>query len=649
MRAGGITRIVVAGHVDHGKSTLVGRLLCDTGQIPCDRKEKVRRICEKTGRRFEFAFLLDAFEEEQKQGITIDSSEIGWRFKGRTFIFIDTPGHKELLKNMVTGASRADAAILLLDASEGIRDQFRRHSYILKMLGLAKVIVAVNKMDVVSYSAGVYKKVDSEVRDFFKKNGISPVAVVPLCALNGDNVFEKSAKMKWYKGGTLCEAVYGSCSGAAAPAGPLRFSVQDVYKAGEKRICAGRVESGVLKAGQKIRFSPSGETTVVRSIEKWNEPARSRAREGESIGITLSDPVLVERGAVGSAMERPPNVSDLLHANIFWMGDLPMSAGKVYSLKLAAQEVNCRIDSIEKVINASTFEEIKSAGNSVAKNDVGSIVIKLEKPLAFDEFSGNAPMGRFVVADGGRVCGGGIVVKDSLRRAPVSEKRRTGRVFLEKSRVTGEEREKRNSHRAFVIWLTGLSGAGKSTVAKELEKALFTNNAQVFFLDGDNIRSGINRDLGFSSQDRLENIRRVGEIARLFADAGIITVTAFISPYGEDREMARKIIGPARFIEVFLDCPLEVCAGRDLKGLYKKARKGEILNFTGVNAPYEKPKNPDITIRTDKMTVKESVDEILEYLRARKGIAQAGRLPEPARPGAARRGIAETFFRKGPA
>jgi bifunctional enzyme CysN/CysC len=609
-------KIVIAGHVDHGKSTLVGRLLSDTGQVPEDRKVKVEKICRQTGKRFEFAFLLDAFEEEQAQGVTIDYTEIRWHFKGTRFLLIDTPGHKEFSKNMVTGASRADAAVILLDAAEGIREQFRRHSHILAMLGLDKIVVAVNKMDLIGYDKRRFAAIDAEVRSFLGKIGIPPAAVVPLCSIRGENLLAPAASMPWYRGRSLAAELLRLKPGKKAARLPLRFSVQDVYKFDEKRIYAGRVESGTITKGQKIKFLPSGKETRVKTIEMWPGPGARTAARGECAGLTFEDPLFLERGEIGVDSRPAPFVSDIVPANIFWMGERPLTPGLSYTFRLATQETGCRLVSVENVIDAATFEKLDAAEDSIARNNMGDVTLKLDKPLVFDEFAKIDVMGRFVLADEGRVCGGGIVLKDARERLRYQGVKSRA-LFTEKSGITREAREARNGHPGFTVWFTGLSGSGKSTIARELEKKLFAGGAQVYVLDGDNIRQGINKDLGFSSADRVENIRRLGEIARLFSDAGVAVITAFISPFGSDRDLARGAIGAGRFVEVFLDCPLKVCEERDPKGLYKKARQGEIVNFTGVHSPYEAPVAPDLTLRTDKVSAAAAVGTIIEFLKKR--------------------------------
>jgi bifunctional enzyme CysN/CysC len=377
------------------------------------------------------------------------------------------------------------------------------------------------------------------------------------------------------------------------------------------------MESGSIKKGQQVRFLPSGKETSIKTIEKWLEPGLRTAKHGECIGVTLADPLFVERGEIAVGYRHAPIVSEIVRANIFWMGASPLAAGRTYKFRLAAQEAVCRLVSVENVIDASTFEKMDASEDVIAKNNMGDVTLQLDRPLVFDEFSKIAALGRFVLVEGNGISGGGIILSDAQARFPEREIK-NHKVFLEKRGVTKEAREKRNGHPGFTIWLTGLSGSGKSTIARELEKTLFKAGAQVYVLDGDNIRRGINRDLGFSSSDRAENIRRLSEIAALFSDAGIAVITAFISPFESDREKARETIGRENFIEVFVDCPLEVCEKRDPKGLYKKARRGEVLNFTGVHAPYEPPLRPDITLHTDKLSAGAAAARILDLLKERR-------------------------------
>lgn len=606
------TKIVIVGHVDHGKSTLVGRLLSDTGQVFPERVEKVKNICEQNGKKFEFAFLLDAFEEEQKEGITIDKTEIPWVHEGKEFLIIDTPGHKEFLKNMISGASTAETALIMLDAHEGIKEQFKRHSYIVSMLGIQNVIVVINKMDLVNWSENHFARLRADVDRIYKEMKIDPSEVLPVSAFLGENLLQKSDKLSWYKGPTLAQALIQTTKRIKNKKNNLRFSLQDVYKFDEKRIYAGKIESGCIAIGDEIKFLPSGSISRIRSIEGWNHSVPLlTAEEGASTGFTLEDPLFLERGEIGfKVKEQAPVATFQVHASIFWMGTKPLTSGKNYKFKMATQETDCKIESIFNVFSPQTFDDEiqkKSESLKLDNGEAGEIIIKFQKNIVCDNFKDFPNTGRFVLLDDYRIVGGGVILSSN-----------TIQVFREKSELTSQERALHYGHKGAVLWLTGLSGAGKSTIAKTLEKKLFLQNAHMIVLDGDNLRKGVCRDLGFSAEDRKENIRRTGEMAKLLADSGLIAVAALISPFTSDREMVKTLMGETTFIEIFVDCPLEECEKRDSKGLYKKARAGEIKGFTGIDSTYEAPVHPDILINSKKFTPDEAVDEILTYLSRQK-------------------------------
>lgn len=606
------TKIVIAGHVDHGKSTLVGRLLSDTGQVFPERIEKVKNICEQNGKKFEFAFLLDAFEEEQKEGITIDKTEIPWLHEGKEFLIIDTPGHKEFLKNMISGASTAETALIMLDALEGIKEQFKRHSYIVSMLGIQNIIVVINKMDLIDWSEKEFNKLQTEVEKIYAGMKISASRIVPVSAFLGENLLSKSARLSWYSGPTLAEALIEVTGKQKIKKSDLRFSLQDVYKFDDKRIYAGKIESGSLAVGDEILFLPSGSTSRIKTIEGWNNKAPVQtAREGASTGFTLEDPLFLERGEIGcKSTETAPAITFQAHASVFWMSGKALLPGKNYKFKMATQETDCKIESIFNVFNPQAFdEEIKN--NLVRQNlqngEAGEIIIKFQKNIVCDNFKELPNTGRFVLMDEYQIVGGGVILSAN-----------TIQVFREQSELTAEERTAHYGHKGAVLWLTGLSGAGKSTIAKSLEKKLFLHKAHAMVLDGDNLRKGVCRDLGFSAEDRKENIRRTGEMSKLVADSGLIAIAALISPFTSDREMVRTLMGETAFIEIFIDCPLEECEKRDSKGLYKKARAGEIKGFTGIDSDYEVPLHPEMTINSRKLTPEEAVDTIFHYLSQKK-------------------------------
>ncbi len=610
-------KIVIVGHVDHGKSTFVGRLFHDTGSLPEGKLEQLQKIAERRGTPFEWANLMDALQSERDQNITIDTAQIWFHTSKRQYVIIDAPGHKEFLKNMVTGAANAEAALLLIDAHEGVQENSRRHGYLLHLLGIRQIAVLVNKMDLEDYSAEKFQQIETEYRVWLKSIGLEPKVFIPIAAKHGDNIASRSAKMPWWQGPTVLEILDDFNVSERPNDQPLRMPIQDVYRFDERRILAGRVEAGSIKVGDKLIFSPTNKTSTVKTIERWNSPATNEARVGESIGITLTEQIFVARGAVAALESSPPFELSSFKARVFWLGKKPFTKGKTYKLKLATQEVECSIDSISRVIDASTLETVSREVGEVfvGRHEAAELTIHTKKPVAFDIHADIATMGRFVIVDGFDLSGGGIIAADSYPRRTHDSKTKSDNIYWSAGKVTSGQRELRNNHLGCVLWLTGLSGAGKSTIATELERELFNLGRHVYVLDGDNVRHGLGSDLGFSPKDRAENIRRVGEVSKLFADAGVICITAFISPYRADRDLVRKIIPADRFIEVYVNSPLEVCERRDPKGLYARARANEIKEFTGISAPYEAPASAEIELRTDQLTVPESVAKILDFLQ----------------------------------
>jgi bifunctional enzyme CysN/CysC len=610
-------KIVIVGHVDHGKSTFVGRLFHDTGSLPEGKLEQLQKVAERRGVPFEWANLMDALQSERDQNITIDTAQIWFRTPKRQYVIIDAPGHKEFLKNMITGAANAEAALLLIDAHEGVQENSRRHGYLLNLLGISQIAVLVNKMDLESYSESRFNQIEAEYRAWLRGIGVEPKVFLPIAAKHGDNIAGRSPNMRWWQGPTVLDTL-DEFKVAELPKNlPLRFPIQDVYRFDERRIFAGRIESGSLKVGDKLVFSPTNKTSTVKSIERWNAPPSDTASAGESVGITLREQIFVARGAIAALDSSPPFELSSFKARLFWLGKQPFTKGKTYKLKLATQEVECHIESIDKVIDASTLETVSRKQNEifVGRHEVAELTLHTRKPIAFDVHAEIVPTGRFVIVDGFDVSGGGIIAADNYPRRTHDTTTKSDNIYWSRGRVTGAQRELRNGHVGCVIWLTGLSSSGKSTIASELERELFNLGRHAYVLDGDNIRHGLGSDLGFSPKDRTENIRRVGEVAKLFAEGGFICVTAFISPYRSDRELARKLMPPGRFIEVFVNAPLDVCEQRDPKGLYAKARAKEIKEFTGISAPYEQPVSPEIELRTDQLSVAESVARILDYLQ----------------------------------
>lgn len=609
-------KVVFVGHVDHGKSTLIGRILHDTGSLPEGKVARIRQACAAEGMEFEYAFLLDALLEEQAQNITIDTTQIPFRTSKRRYVIIDAPGHREFLKNMITGAASADGAVLVVAANEGVREQSRRHAYLLSLLGIQQIVVVVNKMDAVDFAESVFREIEREYGAFLNSLGLRARTFIPASARSGGNVAERGSNLNWFAGPTLLEAFDRFDAISAPERQPLRFCVQDIYRFDERRIVAGRVESGALRVGDQLVFSPANKASTVASIEAWSAPQRAHASAGESIGITLREQIFVERGYVASHQEERPIEANRFRAELFWLAETPLRTHKPYTLQLATQSVNSQVVAIEQVMDSATLEIRAGEFDELARNEVGRLTIQTRAPLVIDNHDRVPALGRFVLIDDDRICGGGIVFGGVYTsRAEVKSKN----IFWSEAKITAERRAQQNGHRGAVVWLTGLSGAGKSTIAQALETELFARGMHTYVLDGDNIRHGLNSNLGFSPDDRVENIRRVSEVAKLMADAGTIAITAFISPYRHDRRRAREIAleANAEFVEVFVDAPLRVCEERDPKQLYKKARAGEIRDFTGIDAPYEPPEDAEITVRTDEQDVAESVETILQRLLPR--------------------------------
>ena len=609
-------KIVIVGHVDHGKSTFVGRLFHDTGSLPEGKLEQLQKVAERRGVPFEWANLMDALQSERDQNITIDTTQIWFRTPKRQYVIIDAPGHKEFLKNMITGAANAEAALLLIDANEGIQENSRRHGYLLNLLGIRQIAVLVNKMDLEGYSEEKFNAIEAEYRVWLKSIGVTPKLFIPIAAKHGDNIATRSANMPWYRGATVLETLDQFNVTDLPLNQPLRFPIQDVYRFDERRILAGRVESGRIRVGDRLIFSPTNKTSTVKTIERWSAPNSDDASAGESIGVTLTEQIFVERGAVAALESAPPYELNRFKARLFWLGRQPLRAGRPYKLKLATQEAECFVESIDKVIDASTLDTVDrpAAERVVARHEVGELVLRTKRPIAFDAHSDIVVTGRFVIVDGLEVSGGGIVVDDHYPRRSSDTTAKSQNIFWSEAKITSQQRSDRNGHRGRVLWLTGLSGSGKSTLATELERELFTQGKHAYVLDGDNVRHGLCKDLGFTPADRTENIRRVGEVARLMADAGLICITAFVSPYREDRDLVRSLMKPGEFVEIFVDAPLDVCEQRDPKGLYAKARANEIPEFTGISAPYEAPLTPELVLKTGELTVQESISKILELL-----------------------------------
>ena len=548
-----LLRLVIVGHVDHGKSTLVGRLLSDTGTLPEGKLDFIRDICKQQGKEFEFAFLLDALEEEQEQGITIDTSQIFFSTAQRKYVIIDAPGHKEFLKNMVTGAADAEAALLMIDANEGVQEQSRRHGYILKLLGLTQVAVVINKMDLVDYDEKVYSKIRTEYTAFLDSLGIEAREFIPVSAKLGVNIAALKDEMPWYKGPTVLNMVDQFEKKPPPDHLPFRFPVQDVYKFDERRIIAGRVESGKLKTGDRVIFSPSNKQAVVKSIEAWSVPEQPNvATSSESIGFTLDEQIFVERGDVCSLMDQLPIVSTTFDANVFWMGKRNLEKGRKFTLKLNTQEVECEVVDFKKAIDASTLETLTNQ-DYIAKNDVAELTLKTRTPVAFDLFGSIATTGRFVLVDEFDVCGGGIITTytPATKSDKLRDEVRTRDFNWIKSDITPDERAYRNGHRAALILVTGDPGSGKGPLARILEHSLFQNNFQSYLLDRRNVNLGVGADLDDPKNNgESESVRRLGEVAKLFLDAGHVVISTSNAFHQEDQADLRLLANPYQVVEI---------------------------------------------------------------------------------------------------
>jgi bifunctional enzyme CysN/CysC len=605
--------LVFVGHVDHGKSTLIGRLLFDTQSVPDGKAERIQAACKAEGMAFEYAFLLDALLEEQAQNITMDTTRVPFRTPRRNFTIIDAPGHKEFLKNMITGAASADAAVLLVDAAEGVREQTRRHAYLLSLLGLGQVAVAVNKMDLVGYDAEVFGRIRAELGGHLEKLGIVPAHFIPLSAKLGEGLLRPSDRMPWYAGPALLPALEAFRPAPPPSGAPMRFFVQDVYRFDARRIVAGLVVSGSLSVGDGIEFHPGNKRSRVKSIETWpvsagRAGARVSAGTARSAAITLEDELFVERGQVGAPPDSPPDEARQFTARIFWLHAEPVRIGDTLPLRLGAQQAEARVVAILRTVDAVSLEPASGQPSEVRRHEVAEVRLRVRRPLAFDAAGRIPALGRFVLMKGRRIAGGGVI--DAAQRdEPASD---GGRPIKLSSRAA------LLGHRGAVIWLTGLSGSGKSTLSQALEGELFRRGILPVVLDGDVLRTGLCRGLGFSDEDRKENIRRAAEAALLMAETGAVVIAALISPFREDRRIAadRCRERGVPFAEVYINAPLSECERRDPKQLYKRARAGLIPSFTGIDSPYEPPLSPDLELRTDRESVEKSVERLSQLALA---------------------------------
>jgi bifunctional enzyme CysN/CysC len=600
-------RIVIVGHVDHGKSTLVGRLLFETGSLPDGKLDMLKAVSARRGMPFEWSFLLDALQTERDQGITIDTTQIRFRTRSRDVVLIDAPGHAEFLRNMITGASQADGAVLIIDALEGVRDQTRRHGYLLHLLGVKQVAVVVNKMDRVDFSAQRFNAISEEISAHLTGLGVKPTAIIPISARDGDGVAARTANVGWYDGPTVVEAL-----DALEPARPLeqlalRLPVQAIYKFDDRRIVAGRIESGNLGAGDEIVIMPAGKIAKIKSVESWPlTPLTARQSAGSSVGITLDRELFIERGDVIGHIGQSPRDTRRLRARIFWLHDKPLATGASILVRLGTREARATVVAIDKAVDPGELASIET--RAIARNHVGEIDISLIQPLAADTYTDNPRTGRLVIEVNGRIAGGGLVlsVDAGQRAAPVD-------IVPVESALRPDERSARYRHNGAVVWLTGLPASGKSTLARALERRLFGKGGSPILLDGDTLRAGLNSDLGFSAEDRAENIRRLAEVATHLARNGHIAIVAAVSPSLQDRATARRIADTA-FREIYVATSAEVCESRDPKGHYARAREGSLHGFTGISGDYQPPIASELAIDTTVRSVVEATDDIERML-----------------------------------
>ncbi len=607
----GLLRFLTCGSVDDGKSTLIGRLLYASGSLFEDQIDTLAVDSRKSGTQgddLDFALLLDGLTAEREQGITIDVAYRYFSSPTRKFIVADTPGHEQYTRNMVTGASTADAAIILLDARKGILTQTRRHSYLVSLIGIRHVVLAVNKMDLVNYSQAQFEKLEQDYRNFAARLGIEEITCIPLSALKGDNVTTASEQMPWYHGPTLMQYLDSIDVDIDRLAGAsFRMAVQWVNRPNSDfRGYAGLIVSGAVQRGDLVRVLPSGRTTHIADIVSCD--GDDVAVAGQSVTLTLTDEVDISRGDVICAADAPAEVADQFEGTIVWMHEQPMMRGRSYLLKIGARTVTATISPIKYKVNVNTLEEI--AANHLELNEIGVCGIELDRAIAFDPYDVNPHMGGFILIDRltNNTVGAGLI-HFALRRSQ--------NVHWQAIDVNKRAHAAQKNQKPCVLWFTGLSGSGKSTVANLLEKRLFAMGRHSYLLDGDNVRHGLNKDLGFKDSDRVENIRRVAEVAKLMVDAGLITLVSFISPFRSERRMARDLMEDGEFIEVFMDTPLAVAESRDPKGLYRKARRGEISNFTGIDSPYEAPEHPEFRVDTTTLSAEEAVESILNELTRR--------------------------------
>ena len=604
-----LLRFITCGSVDDGKSTLIGRLLYDSKMIFEDQLEALQADSKRVGtqgQEIDFALLVDGLAAEREQGITIDVAYRFFATEKRKFIVADCPGHEQYTRNMFTGASTADLAIMMIDARKGVLVQTRRHSYLCNLIGIKNIVLAVNKMDLVDYSQQVFDEIVADYTAFAHEIGIKSFTAMPISGFKGDNITTLSENTPWFTGQPLIEHLESvELDLTTDQTKPFRLPVQWVNRPNlDFRGFSGLISSGSVKPGDAVRVLPSGKTSTVTKIVTLDGEL-DEAVAGQSVTICFADEVDCSRGNVVAVADAPPEVSDQFEATIVWMDDDPLHVGRAYWLKLGTQTVSVTVQQPKHTVNVNTMEHL--AAKTLELNAIGVAELATDKPIVFEPYALSRALGGFILIDKitNRTVGAGML-HFSLRRAQ--------NVHWQATDIGREEHANLKNQKARVLWFTGLSGSGKSTIANEVEKSLNLMNRHTFLLDGDNVRHGLNKDLGFTEADRIENIRRVGEVAKLMADAGLIVLTAFISPFRVERDMVRAMLPDAEFIEIFVDTPLEVAEARDVKGLYKKARSGALKNFTGIDSPYEPPLNPEIRVNTVEMTATEAAEYIVRQI-----------------------------------
>ena len=604
-----LLRFITCGSVDDGKSTLIGRMLYESQMLFDDQLSALKKDSKKLGTQgdeIDFALLVDGLAAEREQGITIDVAYRFFSTDKRKYIVADTPGHEEYTRNMATGASTADVAIILIDAEQGVLTQTRRHSFIVSMVGVKKVLLAVNKLDLVDYSEDVFRQIVSDYSDFAESAlDIESITAVPISALLGDNVVNRSEKTPWYNGETIMQYLENIEVRNQRKQSPFRMPVQWVNRPNSNfRGFSGLIASGETKIGDKVRLHPGGKESTIESIVTW-EGELQQASAGQSVTITLNDEIDVSRGDIIATPTDPCGESDQFQSRILWMSADAMIPGRQYIFKSNTQSATLTLGKLKHRIEVNTLDHLPA--KTLELNEIGVCNISLDKRIAYDSYDNNQTLGGFIVIDrlSNNTVGMGLI-DFALRRSE--------NIHWQKMDVSKESRADQKSQDPKIIWFTGLSGSGKSSIANILEKKLQALGKHTITLDGDNMRHGLNRDLGFTAADRVENIRRVGEVAKLMVNSGLICITSFISPFESERKMARSLVLEDEFIEVFIDTPLSVCEERDVKGLYAKARSGQIPNFTGISSPYESPEKPEITIDTTKLSAEEAANQIIEFI-----------------------------------